>query len=170
MIKSIMIYLRWKYFMVSSVYFHPARTLFGVFSVPNCGRNRPMWPNWTVTWPRDFDVFRLFRPLFKILSHKNAIKSVIFGHWPNWPWIWNQLAEFQSYKLGTLSISFSWNLHKVITWTNLIVSWNPHKVITILGRTWWNHYKLPNYFFVKSPQTNCFFVKSPEFNHLDEIN
>ena len=49
-------------------------------------------------------------------------------------------------------------------------SWNPHKVITILGRTWWNHYKLPNYFFVKSPQTNCFFVKSPEFNHLDEIN
>ena len=47
-------------------------------SVPNCGRIRPMWPNWTLTWPRDFYFFGHFfsRPKWPNLAI--SLKFFIF--------------------------------------------------------------------------------------------
>ena len=50
----------------------------GLASVPNCGRIRPMWPNWTLTWPRDFYFFGHFfsRPKWPNLAI--SLKFFIF--------------------------------------------------------------------------------------------
>ena len=44
-------------------------------SVPNCGRIRPMWPNWTLTWPRDFYFFSHF---FHSQSGRIWLLDIIF--------------------------------------------------------------------------------------------